>query len=136
MRGRTGSEVVGDIRRLLDASGLKATLSGGIYRGGMRPRDSRKEDLVIIFTAGTHGDVDEGVVTLNLYVPDVELGGVMVANGQRCEELERMLYEWASGLSTASTPYLFRMRRAISTHAEEEIHQHFVSLKLGYRYFA
>lgn len=134
--GRTGSEVTGDLLALLKASPLASMIDGGIYRAGLRPRDSRKEDLVVIFTTGIHGDIDKGIVTLNLYVPDLELEGVTVANGQRCEALERALYNWVSHLGAAQTPYLLRLKSVISTEPAPEIQQHFVAVKLEYRYFA
>lgn len=49
---KTGKQVQGDIYQLLKDSTLYTMISGDVYRNGYRPRDSRLEDAVVIFTAG------------------------------------------------------------------------------------
>ena len=50
IRKKTASEIVGDIIALIQDSELAASVSGEIYREGSRPRDSRAEDISVIFT--------------------------------------------------------------------------------------
>lgn len=124
----------GDIYRLLRNSGLARAINGDVYRHGMRPRDSRKEDAVVVFTAGTSGQVQDGVVTVNIYVPDIDPrdDGSMVEDTRRTEELEGAADEWARGLQAPG--YLFRLADAIHTAAEPSIAQHFVVVRIRWRY--
>lgn len=70
---KTGKQIQGDIYQLLKDSTLYTLISGEVYRNGYRPRDSRKEDAVVTFTAGFPTEIQEGVVTVNIYVPDIDL---------------------------------------------------------------
>lgn len=133
----TSKRVQGDIYRLLKRSSLAASLSGQVYRSGMRPRDSRQEDAVVIFTSGLSEQVQSGVVTVNIFVPDVEGTGtgVLEEDGQRCEEIERLAQEWVESLTADRSSYKFELQQTIYTEAEPDINQHFVVVKLRYQYF-
>ena len=134
---KTSRQVQGDIYRLLKASTLAAALSGGVYRQGYRPRDSREEDAVVIFTTGTADQVQAGVVTVNIFVPDTDPygNGVWVEDGERTEEVERLAQEWVESLTADRSCYKFKLRQTIYTEEEPDINQHFVVVKLGYEYF-
>lgn len=134
---KTGKQIQGDVYRLLRDSTLYTMISGEVYRNGMRPRDSRAEDAVVTFTAGFPTEIQEGVVTVNIYVPDIDpyKNGVMVEDGQRTEELERLAQQWVDSLSAEVSCYKFDLRQTIYTEEESAINQHFVVVKLGYRYF-
>lgn len=134
---RTGKQIQGDIRRLLMDSTLAESISGEVYRSGFRPRDSRKEDAVVTFTAGLPGQIETGVVTVNIFVPDIDPddNGTWVEDGERTEQLEILAQKWADGLTAGRSCYKFRLQQTINTEAEPEIHQHFVVVKLMYEYF-
>ena len=61
---KTSKQIQGDVYRLLKNSTLSSMISGDVYRGdgktSNRPRDSRKEDAVVIFTSGLSGDIQTG----------------------------------------------------------------------------
>lgn len=131
---KTSRQIQGDIYRLLRHSGLYAEITGEVYRQGMRPRDSRKEDAIVAFTAGLPGQIQEGVVTVNIYVPDIDPrdDGVMVEDSERTEQLETLAQAWVDELK--SPGYLFRLADTIHTTAEPSISQHIVVVRLRYRY--
>lgn len=134
----TSRQVQGEVYRLLRLSPMAGALSGGVYRAGLRPRDSRREDAVVVFTTGLTGEVETGVVTINVYVPDIDprADGVWVEDVRRTEQVERMAAEWAASLTAATTGnYLFRLSGAIETHEEAETRQHFVTVRLRYSYY-
>ncbi len=134
---KTGKQVQGDIYRLLRDSTLYTLITGEVYRNGLRPRDSQKEDAVVIFTTGLPTEIQEGVVTVNIFVPDIDPydNGVMVENGERTEEIERLAAEWVESLSAEVSCYLFDLMQTIYTEEEPDIKQHFVVVKLHYRYY-
>lgn len=49
---KTSKQIQGDVYRLLQDSVLSGMISGEVYRSGYRPRDSNREDAVVIFTTG------------------------------------------------------------------------------------
>lgn len=134
---KTGKQVQGDIYRLFKGSTLYTMISGDVYRNGYRPRDSRLEDAVVIFTAGLPDQIQTGVVTVNIYVPDIDPydNGVFVEDGQRTEELERLAQAWVDSLTAAVSCYKFKLMQTIYTEEEADINQHFIVVKLGYEYF-
>jgi hypothetical protein len=134
---KTGKQIQGDIYRLVKDSALYNNVSGEVYRMGYRPRDSRKEDIIVAFTTGLADEVQTGIVTINIYVPDIDPygNGTLVEDGQRTEELERLAQEWVYSLSADLSCYRFALNQTIYTDEEAETNQHFVVVKLRYRYF-
>lgn len=132
---KTAKQVQTDIINLLRNSELAAEVTGEIYRKGYRPRDSRKEDIIVIFTTGLPDEIQTGVVTVNIFIPDIDPygNGVQVEDGERAETLEALAQRWVDNLS--GTNYLFELQQTIYTEAEPEINQHFVVVKLRYRLY-
>lgn len=132
----TAHKVQDDIIALLADSELVRALSGKVYREGYRPRDSRKEDVVVIFVTGTPTQVERGAVTLNIYIPDITpyMNGVSVAYGRRIAEVEALADAWVESLKASRSNYKFTLLRTISTMREEAINQHFVAVQLEYTY--
>ncbi len=134
---KTAKQVQTDVYRLLRQSPVRSMISGEVYRHGMRPRDSRKEDAVVIFTAGLPGEIQTGVVTINIFVPDIDPydNGVLVEDGERAAQLEALAQAWVDSLRCGLSNYRFRLQQTIYTEAEPDIKQHFVVVKLAYQYF-
>lgn len=134
---KTSKQVQGDVYQLLKDSTLYTLISGEVYRNGYRPRDSKLEDAVVTFTAGLPDQIQTGVVTVNIFVPDIDpfANGTYVENGARTEQLERLAQEWVDSLSAEVSSYLFSLNQTIYTVEEPSINQHFIVIKLAYRYF-
>lgn len=134
---KTSKQVQGDIYRLIRDSTLYTMISGEVYRAGTRPRDSRQEDAVVIFTGGIPSEIQSGVVTVNIFVPDIDPydNGVLVENTRRTEQVEALAQAWADSLTAEVSCYKFRLQQTIYTEEEAEIHQHFVVIKLAYEYY-
>lgn len=147
---KTGKEIERDVFTLLQtsyivtgkgevgAAGRVDGINGGVYRANQRPRDSKLEDMVVIFTAATSRQFQEGVVTLNIYVPDIYPfnDGLPRENGERCEQLERLAQDSVDALTASLSDYLFCVEpnRSIHTQREDEIHQSFVVVPLFFRF--
>ncbi len=134
---KTGHQIQSDVFALLKDSAFIGGLSGALYRQGTRPRDSKLEDCVVIFTTADAEQVQNGVVTLNVYVPDIyPFGtGTPVENIARCEELEGRLQEWVNAQTAGVSDYLFRLKSAVHTQRDETIHQSFVVARLSFKLF-
>ena len=134
---KTSKQVEGDIYKLLRDSTLFTLISGNVYREGMRPKDSDKEDAVVIFTAGVPGQIQTGAVTVHIYVPaaDPYDDGTLTEDGERCEEVERLAQAWVDSLTAEVSCYMFEQPQTVHTAWNDEIKQSFVVVKLNYRYF-
>jgi hypothetical protein len=133
---KTAKEIQTDFYTLLKGSSLAEAVNGGVYRDGMRPRDSKKEDIVIIFSSGEEGEIQSGIVTLNIYVPDITpyRCGTMIENAARTATLERAAQDWYEGIKGAMPGYLFRLYNTIHTAADEDINQHFIVAQIKFKF--
>ncbi len=132
----TASQVQTDVYQMLRQSNLASMISGAVYRAGYRPRDSKKEDAVVIFTAGLNAEIETGVVTIDIYVPDIDPfgNGILTEDGARTAEIEKAAAEWVETLTTDKSNYKFCLNKTIYTEADTDIYQHFVVVTLEYRY--
>ena len=115
---------------LLRNSTLATGLTGSVYRQGYRPPDSRLEDAIVIYTAGVPSDVQKAIVTVNIYVANIDAGaaGISEKNGARCGALELAAARWVEGLQ--KTGFRFELNDVIHTTEAPEINQHFVVVSL------
>lgn len=134
---KTSKQVQRDIYSMLRQSKLASVISGDVYHKGYRPRDSAKEDAIIAFTAGVPGEVQSGVVTINIYVPDIDPydNGVMAENGTRTEEIEVLAQKWVDSLTVDKSSYKFNLKQTIYTENDSQIGQHFVVVRLGFKLY-
>ena len=135
---KTSKQVQGDIYRLLRDSVLYTQITGEVYREGLRPRDSRKEDAVVEFTTGVPDEIETVVGEVHTHVPDIDPwhNGVLVEDAERTQQVERLAQEWVDSLTCEVSCYKFHLRQTIYTEEEADIRQHFVVVRLGYEYYA
>lgn len=133
---KTAKEIQGDIINLLRESPLAQAVSGKIYRKGYRPLNSKAEDIIVGFVTGMTGEIEEGVVVVNIHVADIPFrNGLVVENGARTAEIERLAADWVESLKASRSNYIFSLSQAIYTEAEREVAEHFVSVRLSYKCF-
>ncbi|MDL2310130.1 hypothetical protein LJC39_03325 [Parabacteroides sp. OttesenSCG-928-B22] len=132
---KTGQQVEDDIYGMVKNSPLALLINGEVYKFGMRPKDSTKEDAIVKFVQGYDNQIQSGTVVVNLYVPDFDPyeNGVLVRDIERCTELEVVANEWAESLTAEKSNYKFKKAQTIYTQEEPEINQHFVSIRLRFR---
>lgn len=122
-----------DLFRIVKASNLAAMVSGEVYRKGMRPEGSRLEDIVVKHIAGLEGQIQSGVLVLNIYVPDITKVGSTekVEDTGRVEEIEQAAHDFIE--SNPSTEYLYELDATPTSIAVEGISQHAVSVRIHYQ---
>ena len=131
IEGKTGQQIEDDVFSLFEKSTLLSLINGKVYLFGMRPKNSGNEDAVVKFVTGLDGQIQTGVVVINIYVPNIEFNGVMVRNIERCAEIEKSANQWVKSL--IPNEYLFSLAQTIYTEEDPDIEQHFISIRLKYR---
>lgn len=133
---KTGHDIRDEIYGMLKGSALEQAVSGEVYKNGYRPRDSRLEDIVVTFTQSTAAQVQDGIVTVNIYVPDIDPynNGVWVENGARTEKLESALLTWFEGIDRSATDLRLEAAQPPYTMEDSAARQHFVTLRIRFRY--
>lgn len=128
---KTEMQIERDFYHLIKGSALGKEVKGGIYRSEMRPYNSEEEDVVIKFLSGIDGQIQTGVVILNVYVPDVELeDGRKVADKERIGELQSLIASLVEDV--ADVEYLIETDGTPCTMRNEEINQHFIYVRLKF----
>jgi len=132
---KTGGEIELDVFNLLVNSGLKTALSGSVYSSGARPANSTVEDAVVSFLTGLDGDIQTGIVNVNVYVPNVYSGtkdGATVKNTSRCREIEIVVNNIIQS-NSMNGDYLFELDKMIQTYEVVGLGQHFVNCRIKFR---
>lgn len=137
MSTRTAKEIQTFFYDLIKASPLATAINGGVYRHGLRPRDSKLEDITVSFVSGLANQMQTGVIAICIFVPDIDPygNGVYVENGARTQALERVAQDWLDSNPANGSDYALRLQDTITTIEDAEIHQHFVSVMLHYNLF-
>lgn len=137
MSTKTAKEIQTDFFDLIKASPLAQAISGGVYRAGLRPRDSKLEDITVSFVSGLASQMQTGIIAICIFVPDIDPygNGVYVEDMARTLVLERMAQDWLDTNPARNTDYRWRLQDTITTVEDTEIKQHFVSIMLHYNLF-
>lgn len=130
---KTEKQIERDFYSLISQSSLGAAIRGTIYRSEMRPRDAESEDIIIKFLSGLDGQIQQGVVILNVYVPDVPMrsDGRKVEDKQRVAELEELIVDFIE--NNGSTEYLIESDLTPTSMLNEELEQHLIYARLRFQ---
>lgn len=122
-----------DLFRLIKESNLAKMISGSVYRKDMRPEGSMLEDIVIKFLSGTEGQIQAGIIALNIYVPNISQIGSerKVENTARIEELEDAVIAFVNDCT--ETEYLYEFDDTMQSIEVDEIDQHAIYARIHYQ---
>lgn len=111
-------------------------VTGSVYHGGLRPRDSRLEDIIVSYVSGLAGDVQTAILYVNIYVPDIDPygNGVFVQDMARTAALEGKAQEFAATLTDSH--FKWELYGNIHTTEAIDIKQHAVVIPLQVYYCA
>lgn len=129
---KTGSQVETDVYNVVNGV-LLDVIAGGIYKNGYRPHSSKNEDAVVVFVSGLGEQVETGALKINIYVPNVDLEGRQVKDGNRCTELESYDAFILDSLNESMPEYLFTLGGLTMSVSADEIDQHFVNIQIKYK---
>ena len=112
----------------------QVVVSGGVYRNGTRPFDSKAEDIVVSFLSGRDsldGFSQIGIVNINAYVPGRDFGSpLLVKDVKRCEELESAISQLIDAHRTGD--FLLTLDGTPTTFSDEGFYV--VNVRVKYKY--
>lgn len=135
MSSKTGQQIEDDIFGFVRSGPLATLVNGVVYKFGTRPRDSRKEDIIVKFVEGFDGQIQDGTVVVNIYVPNVDPydNGVFVRDISRCKVFEAAADTWVRTLKASISNYRFSLANTIQTVEDLDINQHFVTVRMKFQ---
>lgn len=128
---KTEQEIERDFYTMIKSSELGAAIRGGLYRDGMRPDNSVEEDLIVKLLSGDDEQVQEGVILINLYVPDISDGKRNVKDLGRIAELQSVIRSFIH--DNESTEYDLSADGTPKSMLNEEINQNLIVARIKYR---
>ena len=93
---KTATQIEKDFYHLVKDSPIATAIGGKVYRDGTRPRNSKAEDAVVAFVAGLDGQIQDGVVVVNVFVPKKPFGKDTepVKDIARIDALSQIIRDW------------------------------------------
>lgn len=128
---KTEKQIERDFFNFIKSSDLATKITGKVYRNGMRPTGSDKEDIIVKFLAGLDLQIQSGVVVVNIYVPDISISGRNVENMSRVGELQESLLLFIR--NNKNNEYLIETDVTPKTLEAEDVGQHFIYSRLKFK---
>lgn len=121
-------------QRLLESE-LGKEVGGEVYFRGTVPRDKGGEYAVVMFVGGLPGQMETGIICVNIFVPDIIPfnDGVPMEDMVRTSQLEDLAEQWVKSVRKRHEYYI---ELAGSIHTVEDLSRdyHFVSVRINYKY--
>ena len=129
---KTEKQIEKDVFSVVRAA-VSDFISGKVYRKGMRPDDARGEDIVVSFLAGSHQQIQSGIVNVNAYVPDVTAKGYSkkVQDIKRLDAIEHHIVAVFENI--VNEEYDFAIDDTPVTDSVEGIEEHFINFRVKFR---
>lgn len=114
-----------------------------VYQAGMRPREDWRavwqKSMEVALTYAEPGQVESGTLTVMVFVRDISdkmVDGAPVEDVETTKRIEQQLADLAESLTPDRTGgYLYKPLTIPQTFASPETGEHFVSIKIGYKYY-
>lgn len=109
-------------------------VSGGVYLSECRPKDSKKEDVVVVVSAMNALQVQTGRAKVNVYVKDISTGRAktIVPNKARLREILGYENSLIDELNKANANYDFRLNLASTTYPVAGTQEHFANFNIEF----
>lgn len=133
----TDNDVIKDLFLKLIEGGMGNLITGDVYLK-TKPFNSSYEDCVISFLSGRDGQIQTGIVSCNIFVPNIYIadnGGYGYENVDRTELITDKLNEIIHNpIIMYKGKYLWKPNTMVSTFKEEkaDYHAHFVHVELQF----
>lgn len=129
---KTGTQIETDFYKAVKNTRLYRKVTGEIYKDGFRPRDSAKEDIVVRLTTVSGGQVQDGVITLLVFVPDIDASGSgdLKRDTARLTKLEDLGAKIVEELRCELPDYdNIKLQYGVQTYPDDK-KEHFISIRL------
>lgn len=131
---KTETQIETDFYRIIKSSQIPSIINGKVYRRGMRPLDSQKEDCIVQFLSGRNGQLQEGVLNMNIFVPKILIGSSTnkVEDLKRVEELEIAIMELFTDNAFENSYYLVEVNETPKSIDYADIKQTCINTRIHY----
>lgn len=130
---KTQTEIDRYFYTVVKASNLGKAIRGDVYRPDMRPDNAKTEDIIVGMLTGLGGQTQEGVVLVNVYVPDQpDKKGRLVADLTRIGVLQQHIQSLIDDCQGGDY-YIDRNVETPRAIEVRELHQHCFTIRLQFK---
>lgn len=126
---KTDEEIKDDIYHFIEDSELKTAVSG-VIKKTRRPAGSDKEDIIISVLENGHGQIQEAIVNVNIYVADNIRDGQAEEDTIRCRQLSRIAADLLEVGRGDGFRFILDRQRVMPVNGKDE---HFINNRLLYK---
>ena len=127
---KTDVEIRQDIRAIVADSGIASSISGSV-RIIPRATGSKLEDCVISVLDGDNGQIQDAIVNVNVYVPNITSGGDSVENVSRTKPLAKTCEAVLDRGSGEGFRFHLEKQRILPVNGKDE---HVINNRIRYKY--
>lgn len=132
----TTFEAVDAIYKVLNDGGFESLITGRMYKDVERPTGSTKEDVVINCLPMSNDQVQLATINVNIYVPDLEIKvdskPQFIKNTMRLKSLADAAISLLEFVADDLHDFYIESQGVVP---ELSIHQHYVNLRIQYKYY-
>lgn len=134
---KTWSDIEQDFFNAVKQTALAHAITGDVYKFGIRPKGSKKEDVIIKVSALNASQVQEGTVAVMVYLQPLKKhsDGWIVPNKRRIAEIETLVDALPEELLPLMPDYSgIQLFDGVGNYAEPDTEEYFVSVKIKFHY--
>jgi hypothetical protein len=134
---KTWSDIETDFYHAVKKTALAHAINGDVYKFGIRPKNSKKEDVIIKVSALNASQVQEGTVAIMVYLQPLKKhsDGWIVPDKRRISEIETLVDALPEELLPLMPEYDgIKLFDGVGNYAEPDTEEFFVSVKIKFNY--
>lgn len=134
---KTWSIIEQDFYNAVKKTVLAHEINGGVYKYGIRPKNSKKEDVIIKVSALNAKQLQEGTVAIMVYLQPMtkHSNGWIVPDKNRIAEIENLVNQLPEELLTLLPEYNgIKLFDGVGNYAEPDTEEFFVSVKIQFSF--
>lgn len=133
---KTVQDIEDDFYNAIKQTSIVSSVSGELYKQGLRPVNSKLEDINLIVTTLDSEQYQNGIITLLVFCNGVDLyQSQTVPDKARIKEVSSKLLLITDELKNLMPEYDgFYFAQGITNDWDVETEQYFVSAKIGFKY--
>ena len=132
---KTDTQIEKDFYHFVKESPIATAIGGSVLRDGMRKRNAKTEDAVVIFNAGLDGQIQDGFIVINVFVPKKPFGKDTepVKDIGRVDTLEQVIRDWQDSFNDSEYLLPDNERPTIQCLEDPTTHDTYICVRIKFR---
>ena len=132
---KTETQIEKDFYHFVKESPIATAIGGSVLRDGMRKRNAKTEDAVVIFNSALDGQIQDGFIVINVFVPKKPFGKDTepVKDIGRIDTLEQVIRDWLDSFNVPEYLLPEDERPTIRSLEDPATHETYIYVRIKFR---